>query len=308
MTDWSWGKGKAARSQPVPVAVARGYPRQMIGPDPSSLGDGHSPAEWRRLRRRTIESRERWLAERVAFLDSSLEPGEQVIARSRNHPVVTDRRILDATQRRLPPHTGDWILDPLRFADVTGWSLGRRHDRRPLLRLEHHQLIRIEHVPARRFLWFRWGNAEGPVTHSTTSMGFGRDTNPVLVAILAEVEGRKIPQGQSFEIRPACDRAERIRRTHGPLDRGYRRAWIRPRLWRIDDVAYAGRLGWPVRLLSWMLLGVPAWIITPWLVVPAIAASELVWIVFMQWTWRRTRARQRDTISQGHPGPAEPTP
>jgi len=240
-----------------------------------------------------MEARQRWLAERDAFIESSLQPGEGVVARSRVHPAVTNRRILDATQLRLHPRRGDWILTYLPFEDVTRWSLGELHDHRPLLRLEHQPLTRIEHVPAHHFLWFRWGNAEGPVRHTTTSFRFGRDTNPVLVAILAEVGRREIPQGQTFVIRPAGDRAERLRRSQGPPGRGlYRRMWIRPHLWRIAHVLYRGQLGWPLRLLSWMVLGLPAWFITPWLVLPAIAVSELAWIIFMQWTWRRDRARR----------------
>ena len=62
---------------------------------------GLSRAEWGRIRQRGIEARRRRLAERDGFLDSSLESGERVVARSRDHPVVTDRRILDARQQRL---------------------------------------------------------------------------------------------------------------------------------------------------------------------------------------------------------------
>lgn len=253
-----------------------------------------------------MEARERWLDERDAFLDASLEAGERVVARSGTHPVVTDRRILDAIQLRSAPHAGDWVLDPLLFADVTRWSMGQMHDRRPLLRLEHHPLTRMEDVPARRFLWFRWCNGEGPATRPTTTLGFGRDTDPVLVAILTELDDRRSPQDQPFVIRPAGDRAERV--GSGTLFRESRTAPIRFGLWRVAEVVYRRRLGWPVRLLSWTLLGVPAWFITPWLVLPAIAVAELAWIAFLQWSWRQEQARQRILSARVREQPRQPAP
>ena len=132
------------------------------------------------------------------------------------------------------------------------------------------------------------------MTHTTTRLAFRRDSNPVLVAILAELERRELSQGPSFVIRPVGSRTERLRGTRGPLVAGYRRAWIRPSLWRVADVVYRGRLAWPVRLMSWLLVGVPAWLIERWLVVPAILLSELVWIAVMQLTWRRDRVRRSD--------------
>jgi hypothetical protein len=46
--------------------------------------------------------------------------------------------------------------------------------------------------------------------------------------------------------------------------------------------------------MSWLLVGVPAWLIERWLVVPAILLSELVWLAVMQLTWRRDRVRRSD--------------
>jgi hypothetical protein len=64
-------------------------------------------------------------------------------------------------------------------------------------------------------------------------------------------------------------------------------------MWRTADVVYRGRLAWPIRVVSWLLVGVPAWLVSPWLVVPAMIGSELAWIVVMQVMWLRRRARRR---------------
>lgn len=64
-------------------------------------------------------------------------------------------------------------------------------------------------------------------------------------------------------------------------------AWIRFRLWRLADVLYRGKLAWPVRVLSWLILGIPAWFVSPWLVVPAVIMAELAWIAALQWMWHR---------------------
>jgi hypothetical protein len=131
-----------------------------------------------------MEARQRSLAERDAFLESSVEAGERVVARSRGHPVVTDRRILEATWLRLHPRRGDWILASLPFEDVTSWSLGELYDHRPILDLERASRARIELGPAKHFLWFSWGIAEQPVIGTSHRLRFGKSTDPVLVAIL----------------------------------------------------------------------------------------------------------------------------
>jgi hypothetical protein len=125
----------------------------------------------------------------------------------------------------------------------------------------------------------------GPVVETTTTMAFGRRTNPVFRAIGAELDRRRIPQGPAFEIRPAGTRAERSRGGRGSLGE-FRRARIlarmRFRMWRVTDVVYGGQPAWPIRLASWLLVAVPAWFVSPWLVVPAILAAELAWIAVLR--------------------------
>ena len=78
-----------------------------------------------------------------------------------------------------------------------------------------------------------------------TTYGFGRATNPVLVAITTELDRRKVRQGPAFVNRPARTRAERLREGQGPM-REHRRSWIggwiRFHLWSVADVVYRGRL------------------------------------------------------------------
>src|SRR5436190_13477773 len=127
--------------------------------------NGWSRAELRRRNREARERDERLRHERVRFLESQLEPGERIVAQSRDHPTITDRRILWARQLSVPPRRGEWVCDALAFDEITGYALGRRHDQRPLIRLEHRSIERTEHIPAHRFLWFQWGNAEAPIPH-----------------------------------------------------------------------------------------------------------------------------------------------
>jgi hypothetical protein len=274
-------------------ADSGGYPHRMTGE--VSNESGFTRSDRRRLRRGAIEERARKLAERDAFLESVLEPDEGVVARRPNHPLVTDRRILDARQLVLPPRRGEWVLDAVPFGEVTGWAPGERHDHRPIVKLEHHRRTRIDHLTENRFLWFRWGNAEGPVTYTTTIFSFGRRTNPVLLAMRTELERRRIPQGPAFAIRPAGTREERTKGSRRVLYRSGGTAWFRFRLWRATDVLYRGELAWPVRAVGWLVLGVPAWFVSPWLVPATIVAAELAWIVALQWMWHRHRARRGST-------------
>lgn len=274
------------------------YPRRMTGAAPSIPEGGFTRADRRRLRQQHIEAQQRSMDERDVVFEASLEPGERVVVRVRGHPLVTDRRILDA--RRVPSRRGEWVLDPVPFEEITRWTSGERHDHRPILKLEHRPLTRIDRVPARRFLWFTWGTAIGPVTRTTTSFGFGTRTNPILGAIRAELEKRKIPEGLPFVIRPAGSREERMEDSRGLLDKRSLTAGIRFRLWTVTHLLYRGRLAWPVRVIRWLIVGVPTWFVSPWLVVPAVIAAELAWIATLQWRWHRNRTRHETRALEGN--------
>jgi hypothetical protein len=255
--------------------------REPVHPE---AGVGRSRAERRRGRAKALARRRQWLSDREAYLASSLEPGERVIARSGSDPLVTDRRILTARQLRDPSSGNTWVLDPLAFDQIVGWSTGEQHDGRPILRLTHHPQTRIAWAPARRFLWWTWGNALGPVVETTTTLTFGRRTNPVFRAIGAELDRRNVPEGTSFVIRPAGTRAQRTRGSRGPL-RVYRRSGRIGRLrHRATLFFFVGGLAWPLRPLSWIVVAALAWLASPWLVLPAIVASELAWLVVMRWS------------------------
>jgi hypothetical protein len=159
-------------------------------------------AELKRLERRRED--------KEAFLQAQLEPNEVILARSDDQPLVTDRRILWARQLQYPPRIGEWVCDSLAFPQIKKWTFGRRHDGRPIMRLEHLPVQRIERVPAHHLLWFAWGNAEASVTHDATLLGFARVSSPVLIALIRSLERASVTQGESFVVRPAGTREERM--------------------------------------------------------------------------------------------------
>jgi hypothetical protein len=264
---------------------------------PSDI-NGWSRAELRRRNRPARERGERLRNERVRFLETQLEPGERIVAQSRGHPIITDHRILWARQLTAPPRQGEWAFDALSFDQITGYALGRRHDQRPLIRLEHRSIERTEHVPAHRFLWFQWGDAGGPVPHDTTLLGFGKDSDPVFVALRERLERAPIVQLEAFAIRPEGTREERLAPTSVLFERPTRWRSARSRLRAVTENLYWGQVYWRVRIPSWLILAVPAWFIEPWLVIPAIVVAEIGWIVALQWSWHRDqrRARQRSGV------------
>lgn len=204
-----------------------------------------------------------------------------VLARGRDR-IVTDSRILTA---RGPSES-------LSFSHITRWSLGRQHDHRPLIRLEHTPIERPEHVPAHHFLWFEWGDAEEPVPKRMTLLAFARDTDPVFIAIRTALERVAVPQAASFVIRPEGTRQERM----GNFTLLKRATPLRMALFRSQraiDRLRRDRLAWRVRLPSWLIVAIPAWFIDPWLVLPAILLAEVLWIVFLQISWRRERKRRQ---------------
>ncbi len=161
-------------------------------------------------------------------------------------------------------------------------------------------MTRITWVPARRFLWWTWGNALGPVVETTTTLTFGRRTNPVVRAIGAELDRRNVPADPSFVIRSAGTRAERTKGSRGPLA-VYKRSGRVARLQhRATLFLFPGGLAWPLRLLGWIVVAALAWRASPWLVLPAIVASELVWLVVMRWSMPG-----RPTVHTGDEDPAD---
>ena len=255
--------------------------REPVQPDP---GDGRSRVTRRHGRAGAVARWRQWLSDREAFLESSLEPGERVIARSGSDPLVTDRRILTVRQLRDPLGGRNVVLDPLAFDQIVGWSKGERHDGRPILRLTHHPVTRITWVPARRFLWWTWGDALGPVVETRTTLAFGRRTNPVFRAIRAELDRRTVPEGPSFVIRPVGTRPQRMKGSRGSLGVYRRYGWIGRLRHRVAPPVHRVKLAWPLRALGWTMVAALSWLASPWLVLPAIVASEFVWLVVMRWS------------------------
>lgn len=242
---------------------------------PAGPGTRLSRTDRRRLRDERLKRLERRRADRDAFLRAQLEPDEVILARSGDHPFVTDRRVLSARRRYQPPGTDEWVCDSLAFSQITGWALGRQHDGRPI--------IRLEHAPVR----------QGPVPRDTTQLRFDRVSNPVFIALRKALEQSPAAQRESFVLQPDGSREERTRSTSVALGRISFRRRVRLRFRSLADRVYRGHVVWRVRFPSWLILAVPASLIAPWLVLPAIVVAEVAWIIFLQSRWRLERQRLR---------------
>jgi hypothetical protein len=115
------------------------------------------------------------------------------------------------------------------FHEVTAWRRGRTHDERPVIVVEHPAHERLEHVPAHRVLWFEWGNAVGPVMHTSTELRFPSRRDSAFLAVLEGLGRTGAPEGEPFEERPAGTRQERLGEGRGVLARRatYRDRWFR---------------------------------------------------------------------------------
>jgi hypothetical protein len=154
-------------------------------------------------------------AEVAAFLSAQLLPGETVLAVQRRGVMVTDRRVLFPW----PCYPSGWHSDAVAFEEVTRWSLGHRHDGRPLLRLEHPTHFRAELVAARHFLWFAWGNAEAQVPHEEVTLAFGRQRDEAFLATFNRLQHMNAPRGGDFVVMPPGTREERTRGSRASLYR-----------------------------------------------------------------------------------------
>ncbi len=243
--------------------------------------------------------------ERDAYLRGQVEPDETVLATGSSGLVtdrgslavgsgelVTGRRILLAWRLNWPPCVGEWTHDAIDFEEITAWAEGRQHDERPILRITHPSHVRLMWAPAHRFLRFRWGNRTTPTSHEETELRFSGNRDPVFAAIRGHL-------GQTSAVRAAPLReqlpgtredrhgsGERVLRLHGRGSGSLRQlGW---RLRSVDHQIHHGHIHWWVRLGSWALLAVPAWLVSPWLVIPVIVLVKAAWVIGLQWSWRRT--------------------
>jgi len=149
-------------------------------------------------------------AQREAFLRAQLEAGEMVVAHHRA-VMVTDRRVLFAWELHRAQEGASWFCDAIAFEEVARWSLGHRHDERPLLRLEHPTHLRTERVPANNLLWFHWGNAEAEVPHDDITLAFGSGRDEAFQAVFTRLQHMNIPRAEDFVVALPGTREERTR-------------------------------------------------------------------------------------------------
>jgi hypothetical protein len=233
--------------------------------------------------------------QRDTYLRAQIESGETILAVG-PQAVVTDHRVLFGWQLNWPPHAREWTHDALAFDEITRWSEGRRHDDRPLLRLEHPSHQRLEWVPAHRLLWFRWGNATGEISHEETTFAFSSRRDRIYRAMKERLELSGAARGDPFVETLPGTRAERLGSGRVLTYAAAGRLRVLSGLWRrlrsLDDHLHHAQITWWIRVASWSLLAVPAWFIGPWLAVPAIVLVELAWVVGLQGSWHRDRHRR----------------
>jgi hypothetical protein len=162
--------------------------------------------------------------------DETLLAGDATPRRPRMHPsAVTDRRIILTWRTADAGRQREWLHDSVWFHEVTAWRAGHTHDGRPVIVVEHPAHERLEHVPAHSVLWFGWGNAVGPVTHTSTELRYPNRRDPAFLAVLEGLRGTGAPEGEPFEERPPGTRQERMGEGRGVLARraAYRDRWFR---------------------------------------------------------------------------------
>jgi hypothetical protein len=133
--------------------------------------------------------------------------------------MVTDRRLVFAWDLHRAPEGSTWFFDAVGFEEITRWSLGRRHDERPLLRLEHPTHLRTERVAAHNILWFHWGNAEAEVPHDDVTLAFGSERDEAFQATFARLQQMNSPRGEDFLVALPGTREERTRTSRAYLRR-----------------------------------------------------------------------------------------
>jgi hypothetical protein len=246
-----------------------------------------------------------WSEQRDAYLRAQVEPEETVLVVG-PAGMVTNRRMLFGWPVAGHRRAGEWAHDAVAFDEVTRWSQGQLHDERPLLRLEHPSHRRLEWVPAHRFLWFRWGNAAGEMSHEQTTFSFASRRDPVFHSMKERLEHTPVPRGEPFvEVLPGT-REERVGGGVAVFraETGFRRVLTRLRhqLANLDEQLHHAHIKWWIRAASWLLLAIPAWFVTPKLALPAVVFAEVAWIVGLQWSWHRDRHRRGAQTERGPTG------
>ncbi len=159
---------------------------------------------------KAMELRRRREAERDAYLLAQLEASETVVA-SGPQALVTNARILIAWGLLGTRPDALWTHDALTFEEIERWSIGRMHDHRPLLRVEHPPHGRIAGVPAHPVLGFRPEDIERETPHRDTTFSFRSDRDPVFRAICQRLGKLDLPQGDPFVVVPPGTREQRMR-------------------------------------------------------------------------------------------------
>ena len=155
----------------------------------------------------SVGMRADYLRPRLDLLRARLEPGERILARGRAFEpyrdsfelsqliggpgcavVVTDRRVLWVSR-----DDPGWVR-LLPFAAVRSYTEFTQAHRYALV-LEHEGLARWQWVPAHRFVFWSWGNAEGLRTVTRSMLGFSRRDTAAARAIRTQLQAAGVPAG-----------------------------------------------------------------------------------------------------------------
>ena len=99
--------------------------------------------------------------------------------------------------------------EEIRLDEVTQWASGTQYNCAALV-LTHPPITRRQRVPACRFLWVEWGDAEADVPRTQTIFRFSRPDTQLAKALHSALSTRKIAhEALHFEER------SREERTHG---------------------------------------------------------------------------------------------
>jgi hypothetical protein len=153
---------------------------------------GKSKRERGRQRARNFRRARERADDRLAYINRQLNTDESLLVQPTGiwpRQFLTGKRILLVWPRQ--SSLRDWTHDSVWYDELTSWRWGQEHDGRPFVVLVHPPHIRLEWVPAHRFLWFRWGNAEGAVEHTHTRITFRSKRDPA-IAVVRDRLDRKV--------------------------------------------------------------------------------------------------------------------
>ena len=157
----------------------------------------------------SVEMRADYLRPRLDLLRARLEPGERILAQGRAFEPNSHCDSFELSQLISGPGcavivTGQRVLwvsrDDQRWVRVLPFAVVRSYTEctqahRYALALDHEALKRWQCVPAHRFLFWSWGNAEDLRPARRSVLGFSRRDTAAARAIRTQLQAAGVPAG-----------------------------------------------------------------------------------------------------------------